>query len=156
MATTLNIAFVGSGAIHFGGAEMPWDHASRLEIIGGVNIVGIVDPLVEKAKAVLERRRSGKNSHMYQECNIYPDVATYLSTLKTRPDAVFVGVPPAYHGCCESGKDIELQLIQAGYPVFIEKPVSVVPPEEFASYATKIQEAAAKNKVPVSVGYMFR
>ena len=59
-AEVLKIAFVGAGAIHFGGAEMPWDHASRLEKLGGVKFVAIVDPLVDKAKAVLEARSKGQ------------------------------------------------------------------------------------------------
>ena len=52
--------------------------------------------------------------------------------------------------------DIELQLLNKGIHVFIEKPVSIAPPEQFRPYAKALEEAASKNGCVVSVGYMFR
>ena len=151
----LRIAFVGAGAIHFGGAEMPWDHASRLERIGGVQIVAVIDPLVEKAASVVKTRQQGEYGHMYNECRALPSAAEYLGSGE-RPDAVLIGVPPAYHGSTEHGKDVELMFLQAGIPAFIEKPLSVLPPGEFSRYAEMMKNAAAKTGVSSSVGYMFR
>ena len=34
----LRVGFVGAGAVNFGGPEGPWDHATRLEKIGGVEV----------------------------------------------------------------------------------------------------------------------
>ena len=34
----LRVAFIGAGAINFGEVGWPWDHASRLEKIGGVEV----------------------------------------------------------------------------------------------------------------------
>ena len=50
----MKIAFVGAGAVNFGGTEGPWDHATRLERIKGLEVVAIVDPLTEKALQVCE------------------------------------------------------------------------------------------------------
>ena len=35
----LRVGFVGAGAVNFGSGGLPWDHASRLEKIGGVQVV---------------------------------------------------------------------------------------------------------------------
>ena len=39
----LQVAFIGAGAINFGGAEGPWDHATRLEKLGGVEVRVLVN-----------------------------------------------------------------------------------------------------------------
>lgn len=44
MAGDLTEAFVGAGSINVGGAPGPWDHASRLDKIGGTKMVALVDP----------------------------------------------------------------------------------------------------------------
>ncbi len=48
----MKIAFVGAGAVNFGGKEGPWDHASRLQKVPGVEVVAIVDPWTERASQV--------------------------------------------------------------------------------------------------------
>ena len=68
----------------------------------------------------------------------------------------FIGVPPFCHGSLSQGLDTELQLLAAGVHVFVEKPVSVVPPEEFQSYVSAVEESARKNGCVIGVGYMFR
>ena len=34
----LRVGFVGAGKVNFGGSEGPWDHASRLERIGNIEV----------------------------------------------------------------------------------------------------------------------
>ena len=48
----MRIAFLGAGFVNFGTTEGPWDHASRLEKMPGVEVVAIVEPLKEKAEKV--------------------------------------------------------------------------------------------------------
>lgn len=67
-----------------------------------------------------------------------------------------IGVPPICHGSFSDGKDIELKLLQAGVNVFVEKPVSVVPPEEFKDYVAAVTKSAKENGCVIGVGYMFR
>ena len=65
-------------------------------------------------------------------------------------------MPPVYHGSLESPLDIELQCLKAGLHIFIEKPVSVIPPEEFTSYVQTVEKFQREKGVALSVGYMFR
>lgn len=65
-------------------------------------------------------------------------------------------MPPFCHGTFAEGKDLELKLLQSGIHLFVEKPVSIVPPEEFAPYVSAVDEAARKSGCIVGVGYMLR
>ena len=67
-----------------------------------------------------------------------------------------LGVPPLYHGSLESPLDIELQCLKAGLHLFIEKPVSVQPPEKFEAYMQAVEELQKEKGLALSVGYMFR
>ena len=61
----IRIAFIGAGAVNFGGAEGPWDHATRIEKLHltrkqfeslqnvDFSVVGIADPDIERAMKVL-------------------------------------------------------------------------------------------------------
>ncbi len=55
-----------------------------------------------------------------------------------------------------SGRDVELQLVNAGIHVFCEKPVTTLSPEDYAEYSKTVAEGAEKKNVIFSVGYMFR
>lgn len=150
----LKIGFIGAGAINFGRLHLPWDHASRLEQIGGIEVVGIVELDEKLAREVLQTRQSSaKYGSIYKNCNIFKN---YKDLIKLQPDAVFIGIPPAYRGSFDEGKDLELQFARAGIHVFVEKPLSVLPPEQFMSYAKAVTETCKEKNVIVSVGYMFR
>ena len=152
---SLRIGFIGAGAINFGGAEGPWDHATRLEKMTGLQFVGIADPLTEKAEEVLAVRKASPAGSLYAECRVYPTTAAMLE--EARPDAVLVGTPPHVRGELQSGKDLELCLVKAGVHAFVEKPLSAALPEEFNKYVSAMQQAQDENKqIVISVGYMFR
>ncbi|HIJ64695.1 MAG TPA: Gfo/Idh/MocA family oxidoreductase [Candidatus Hydrogenedentes bacterium] len=146
MRDELKIGFIGAGDVNFGGGEGPWDHASRLERLGGVRVVGVADPDTGRAKAQLAKREGP----MYRDARVYADHRTMLAEAK--PDAVWIGVPPNAHGTAEVGKDIELACVRAGVPIFVEKPLSSARPERVRKVAEKVSEA----DVVTSVGYMFR
>ncbi|XP_033751501.1 uncharacterized protein UNK4.17-like [Pecten maximus] len=151
---TLKIGFVGAGAIHFGRPEVPWDHASRLEKIGGLEVIGIVDPDTRRSDEVLkERLASPDYGHMYTHCRLLTD---YRELLGMKPDIVFIGIPPAFRGSPKEGENLELEFTRAGIHAFVEKPLSLVPPEGFIPYARSVTEACRTNDVVLSVGYMFR
>lgn len=150
----LKIGFVGAGAIHFGRPEVPWAHASRLEKIGGLEMVGIVDPDTCRSDEVLKERLASRDyGHMYTNCRLLTD---YRELLAMKPDVVFIGIPPAFRGSPKSGKNLELEFTRAGIHAFVEKPLSLVPPEDFSPYVSSIAEACQTNDVVLSVGYMFR
>lgn len=150
----LKIGFLGAGAINFGRSNLPWDHASRLEQLGGIDVIGIVELDEKLAGNVLQKRQSSaKYGHYYKNCKI---LSNYKDLITMRPDAVFIGIPPSFRGSSSEGKDLELQFARAGIHVFVEKPLSVVPPEEFMPYAKVVTETCRDNNLIVSVGYMFR
>jgi len=85
----MRVLFVGAGAVNFGGAEGPWDHASRLEQLGGVQVVAIADPDLPKARRVLENKLSGDFASLYRDCAV---VSNYKEALETaKPDVAFIG-----------------------------------------------------------------
>ena len=154
MAKNLKIGFVGAGAIHFGRRTLPWAHATRLEQIGGIEVIAIVDPDTKLAESVLKTRLSSKkHGHHYANCKL---LSHFKDLIALKPDAVFIGIPPVYRGSLADNHDIELQFVKAGIHVFVEKPLSVVPPEKFEPYVEAIRKASEEKNVIVSVGYMFR
>lgn len=92
MAESLKVCFVGAGTVNFGGAEHPWNHSLRLEQIGGVSVVAIVDPLVEKATAVLQTKREGVSASLYRDCEIFSLLADAVKAKSI--DVAFVGTIP--------------------------------------------------------------
>ncbi|KAF1776415.1 NAD(P)-binding domain [Phytophthora cactorum] len=144
------VALIGAGAVNFGGAEGPWDHASRLEKLGAV--IAVVDPLVAKAQEKIDERRANKEfAHVWANTEVYADIQDMLDNVK--PSAVFIGVPPSFHGCYKY--PLELQVLRAGAHLFLEKPLSNAPVDEVTKYAAEV-ERCAKRRNWVSVGYMFR
>jgi len=69
---------------------------------------------------------------------------------------MYVGVPPHCHGSLDASLDIELKCLQAGVHIFVEKPLSVVPPEQFEPYVEAVEREQRARGLVVSVGYMFR
>ena len=149
----VKIGFVGAGGVNFGGAEGPWDHASRLETIGGIAVVGVADLDTDRAEKALAARRAGRASEMYSQARAFGDLREMLT--EAQPDAVFVGLPPECHGLAEPPNDAELVCADAGVHVFLEKPLASVLPEQLAPVAESLA-AAAEGGLIVSVGYMFR
>jgi predicted dehydrogenase len=145
-ARELRIAFIGAGAANFGGGEGPWGHASRLEQIPGLRVVGVADPDLFRAMAQLKKRRGP----LYARAQAYVDAVTMLDDL--RPDAVWIAVPPRAHGTTKAGEDLEVQCAARGIHMFIEKPLAAARPEE----VRRVAAALAKSAVITSVGYMFR
>ncbi len=146
MTSELDIGFIGAGGVNFGGAEGPWDHASRLEQIKGLNLRGVADPDIARAK----RRLDERSGPLYANTKTFKDYREMLNTLDL--DAVWIGVPPSAHGTMEPGKDMEVQCARAGVHIFVEKPLSSARPTE----VQKVAEAIEQNDVLCSVGYMFR
>ena len=149
----LKIAFIGAGGVNFGGAEGPWDHASRLEKIGGLSVVGVADPDTARAEKALAARRAGPGEKMYAAAKVFADFREMLA--RAKPRAVFIGVPPDAHATTSPPRDMELACAAAGVHIFIEKPLSCLPPEQVAPVAEALARAEEKGLI-VSVGYMFR
>jgi predicted dehydrogenase len=145
----VRVAFIGAGAVNFGGGDSgsSWDHASRLELLReelSLQIVGISDPnSAQIAKVLCERR--ARCGEFWDNVKTFTNVEEMLDV--TKPDAVFVGVPPFAHG------KIEEACAARGVHMFIEKPLSCEPPV-FVEYLNRIFEE--NPGLILSVGYMLR
>ena len=69
---------------------------------------------------------------------------------------LIAGVHPHVHGSPIPPNDMELQLLKAGVHVFVEKPVSLQPPDVFLPYVQTVEQLRKEKGLMVSVGYMFR
>jgi len=161
MATFIKLAFIGAGQVNFGGGEGPWNHVQRLEKIVGneypLRVVGICDPNLPQADKVLQDRRESATTPilkaMWEETRTFANLVEMLDT--TAPHAVFIGVPPAYHGCTLKPYDIEVQCARRGIHMFVEKPLSCHAASEVEAVAAEMKQQI-ENGLIVSVGYMFR
>jgi myo-inositol 2-dehydrogenase/D-chiro-inositol 1-dehydrogenase len=122
---TVRVGLVGAGAV---GAR----HARTLAGFGDVELVGICDPETTAAKALAA------------ELGAAP-VEDLESLLRAGPDAVWLCVPPFAHG------DLELALVQAGLPFFVEKPLAADLP-----VAERVAAAVAAAGLPTATGYHWR
>jgi len=159
MATsTIKLGFVGAGAVNFGGGEGPWSHAARLERLCTegyqIEVVGIADVDLARMEWVLtNQRKITQNPSMWSNTQLYTSYVELLDQAK--PDALFIGVPPEFHGTTLPGRDVEVQCAKRKVHMFIEKPLSCYPEEEVHRVDDIVAKAEEEGLV-VSVGYMFR
>ncbi|MFI6235311.1 Gfo/Idh/MocA family protein [Micromonospora sp. NPDC050784] len=107
-------------------------HARVLAGFDDVELVGVTDVAAEAASALAAQ-------HGGRAC---ADVAELLAT---EPDAVYVCVPPFAHGPAEEA------VIEAGLPMFVEKPVAVD-----LSTAERIADLVAHRGLRTAVGHHWR
>jgi len=179
---TLRIAFVGAGQVNFGGGEGPWDHATRIEMLhvnslespvlngAAMIVVGIADPDVERCKKVLELRRDSKScfpaldsrhrvthnvmDNVWKDTQCFADPILMLDT--TKPDLVFIGIPPEKHGSCKAPNNLVQECAKRKIHMFVEKPISCHPLEDVESLSSEVHQYSSSDNLIVSVGYMFR
>lgn len=96
---TIRLAFVGAGSV----AQR---HVNVLSELGDIEITGVVDAVEEAARGLASVCGAAA----------YPSVGEALD--ETRPDAVYLCVPPFAHG------EPELAVIDRGLPFFVEKPLA--------------------------------
>lgn len=123
----LNIGIIGTG----------WFsrvHADILSNMDGVNVAAFVGTSQEKAEAAVKN---------YATARAYSDVEQMLD--KTKPDAVYICVPPFAHG------EIESQLVQRGIPFLVEKPLGTN-----LDTPKQILHGVKKAGLLTSAGYHFR
>ncbi|PWR13090.1 oxidoreductase [Micromonospora acroterricola] len=107
-------------------------HARVLAGFGDVELIGVTDVAPEAASALAAQ--SGGRA--------YGDVAELLAA---GPDAVYICVPPFAHGPAEE------TVIDAGVPMFVEKPVAV----DLVT-AERIADLVARRGLRTAVGHHWR
>ncbi|PFH54410.1 hypothetical protein AMATHDRAFT_135614 [Amanita thiersii Skay4041] len=156
-----NVVFIGAGNIMFGCPEGPWNHSFRLEHKLGrrLKVVAIVDPAIERATAVLQKKCDSFVVSAYQDARVYKTFDEFVKNMtpRERPRAVIIGSPPMFRGTTQSGRDVEAQVLKhfPGVAMFIEKPVATGPLEELEQ-GFQIAKMIQDNKTVCSVGYMLR
>ena len=126
MATTVRIGMVGAGAVAA-------RHVRTLLAMDGVEVAGVADPALERARELAGQAGA-------------PAYPNHMELLEAeRPDAVYICVPPFAHGAPE------LAVIDAGLPMFVEKPVAI-DQETAATIAARL----AERPVLTCTGYHWR
>jgi myo-inositol 2-dehydrogenase / D-chiro-inositol 1-dehydrogenase len=100
MVSTVRIGMVGAGAVAA-------RHVRTLLAMDGVELAAVADPALERAKELAAEAGAA----------VYPNHMELLAA--ERLDAVYICVPPFAHGAPE------LAVIDAGLPMFVEKPVAI-------------------------------
>jgi predicted dehydrogenase len=100
MVSTVRIGMVGAGAVAA-------RHVRTLLAMDGVELAAVADPALERAKELAAEAGA----------SAYPNHMELLAA--ERLDAVYICVPPFAHGVPE------LAVIDAGLPMFVEKPVAI-------------------------------
>jgi len=129
MPEKVKLAFVGCGGIVRNHLEHGLKNFEDVDFVGWCDLDGTV--------AEARREQAGGRGRVYDDAQRMLD--------ETRPDAVFIMVPPFAHGPTE-----EL-VIERKLPFFVEKPVAIDLPT-----AQKVAEAVDRHGLITSVGYMNR
>jgi predicted dehydrogenase len=126
MPTTVRIGMVGAGAVAA-------RHVRTLLAMDGVEVAGVADPALDRAAELAELAGAAA----------YPSHMELLAA--ERLDALYVCVPPFAHG------PPELAAIEAGLPLFVEKPVAID-----QATAAGIAAALAGRPLVTCTGYHWR
>jgi predicted dehydrogenase len=122
---TLRVGLVGAGAV---GAR----HGRTLAGFPDVELVGICDPVAAVGAA------------LGAELGV-PTVDDLGGLLRAGLDAVWLCVPPFAHG------DLELAVVAAGVPFFVEKPLAAD-----LDVAARVVAAVGAARLPTATGYHWR
>jgi myo-inositol 2-dehydrogenase / D-chiro-inositol 1-dehydrogenase len=122
----VRIGLVGAGGV----GER---HARVLSGLAGVSVVGVADPEPARAETLAGR------------CDAEAFAAAEPLVAATRPDALYVCVPPFAHG------EPEMVAVEHGLPLFVEKPLAA----DMAT-AERLGAAIAAAGLTTATGYHWR
>jgi predicted dehydrogenase len=126
MQAKARIGMIGAGAVAA-------RHVRALLAMDGVEVAGVADPALERARELAAEAGAAA----------YPNHMELLEA--ERLDAVYICVPPFAHGAPE------LAVIDAGLPMFVEKPVAID-----QETAMMIAARLAERPVLTCTGYHWR
>lgn len=137
---------------------IPSRRTSRLILIpyrklgSRLKVVAVIDPLLDRAGAVLAKKRASFVRSAYEETKAYKDIVTFAEQMKPeeKPRIIVIGSPADTRGSDEAGSDLEIQLLKLfpNTPLFIEKPIAAgeIP------RAFRAAQIVEQSKVVCSVG----
>lgn len=130
MKDTFQLGLIGCGEI----AQIM--HLPHISSIEGVTVRAIADISKERVEQIDER---------YNIPNRYEEGSRLIEEQRDEIDGLVVCTPPHTH------TELGVQTLNAGLPLFIEKPLAVTPDD-----AQKLTKRAQKADVTTMVGYMKR
>lgn len=120
-----------------------------------LKVVALIDPAVERAQSVLQKKCDSFVVSAYRDTRIYKSLDEFIKGWSTteRIHAFVVGSPPMFRGSTKPGRDVELQIIKhfPGVAMFVEKPIATGPDNEIAD-ALGVAKAINDSGVVCSVG----
>lgn len=120
-----------------------------------LKVVALIDPAVDRAQAVLQKKCDSFVVSAYQNTRIFKSLDDFVRHMseRDRPRVVVVGSPPMFRGSMKPGRDVEMQILEhfPGVPMFIEKPIAAGNEEEI-SEAFEVSKAIKEKRVICSVG----
>jgi predicted dehydrogenase len=120
------VTFVGAGSV-------ARRHVEVLSRLGGVHVVGVVDPVEESAR------------RLARDCGAQVFGSVEAALDGSRPDAVYICVPPFAHGPAEK------QALARRLPFFVEKPLAAG-----LGVADEIAALVEASGVVTGTGYHWR
>lgn len=123
-----------------------------------LKVVALIDPAVERATAVLQKKCESFVQSAYQDTRIFKTFEDFIKNMTPRekPRAVIIGSPPMFRGSTQPGRDIELQVLKhlPGVAMFVEKPIATGPELEIED-TFKVSKIIEEHKTICSVGCVY-
>lgn len=121
-----------------------------------LKVVALIDPAIERATAVLQKKCDSFVVSAYQDTRVFKTLEDFVKgmTPKEKPRAIIVGSPPMFRGVMQPGRDIEMQIMKyfPGVAMFVEKPITTGPKSEIQETYT-IAKAISDSKTVCSIGF---
>lgn len=120
-----------------------------------LKVVALIDPAIERATAVLQKKCDSFVVSAYQATRVFKTLDDFVKNMspRDRPRAVVVGSPPMFRGTLQSNRDIEMQIMKhfPGVAMFIEKPIATGEKAEIEE-AFKVAKFISESGAICSVG----
>jgi predicted dehydrogenase len=133
-------------------------HTTHSKLGPRLKIVALIDPNVERAKAVLKMKCETFVRPAYENTGVYRSLDDFIQqmTPNQAPRVFVVGSPPMFRGTQRPGRDIETQIVKSfpGVALFVEKPVATGPANEIGE-AFKVAKFISDSGAICSVGSVF-
>jgi predicted dehydrogenase len=133
-------------------------HTTHSKLGPRLKIVALIDPNVERAKAVLKMKCETFVRPAYENTGVYRSLDDFIQqmTPNQAPRVFVVGSPPMFRGTQRPGRDIETQIVKSfpGVALFVEKPVATGPASEIEE-AFKVAKFISDSGAICSVGSVF-
>jgi len=120
-----------------------------------LKVVALIDPAIERATSVLQKKCDSFVFSAYQDTRVYKTLEDFVKVMTPaeRPRAIIIGSPPMFRGSLQPEKDLEVRIINyfPGVAMFIEKPIATGP-YEYRQDGLQIAKMITDTKTICSVG----